>query len=394
MKIAIVSKEAHANSHAKALEEAGYASIMLGGSPVSIPPTVDVVVCRTASCSHGGSDTALAWARAGGGTLIMENGVASMMREVYKLEGRTDEIPVIEDEGPSRIPFDEVLEGARVLSETRSESPEELLSLLQTLYPNEPKSVIRSALASFISIEPVPEESPVAAVNPIVLPVDSKYIRDYGPEKFTSKLEVGVEVWKNLSEGELSEIRAWMNEGKKKTPPCKSVFDKVFGNPHGFIALILLICEKGALTVTDVDSAYDRFVGRKLNTVAVRAVSEALEIPLRNGREKSEPPALPQVIEFPEPSLPPPQREEAQMQVGLRDEEILTMLLKISDQLDALTEKISGVDLKGIENRLDNLTSQVETIRSIGPAPSGNPQDLFANLSKLGLEVTLRPIQK
>jgi len=328
----------------------------------------------------------------------MENGVASMMREVYRLEGRTEIPPLPVDEEEARVPFDEVLEGARVLSETRKDSPEELLSLLQTLYPNEPTSVIRAALASFI---PLKEENPMPA---LLAPAENSYIRTYGHEKFNQKTAAGLRLWNDLTPDQVLEIRTWMNEGKKKAFPCKEVFDQIFGNPHGFIALILLTCEAGTLSCSDVDSAYGRFVGKKLNTVAVKAVAESLGIPLRDARPGPKKAEENKVIDFPEPSIPAPAPTPApnreveppvQMIGGLRDEEILTMLLKISDQLDALTSKISGINLEGVETRLDALTARMEAMNSTIPLPAtGSPTDIFGALSKLGLEVTLRPLQK
>jgi hypothetical protein len=88
MRIGIVSEESHVNSHRRALEERGHEVVLLGGSPSKIPPTVEVVLLRTVGCSHGASDTAFAWSRAGNGHLIVADGVAATLSAVAAYEAK------------------------------------------------------------------------------------------------------------------------------------------------------------------------------------------------------------------------------------------------------------------------------------------------------------------
>ena len=88
MRIAIISEESHVNSHKRALEAKGHEVVLLGGSPSKIPPTVDVTVLRTVGCSHGASDTAFAWSRAGKGHLIVEDGVAATLAALAAYEAK------------------------------------------------------------------------------------------------------------------------------------------------------------------------------------------------------------------------------------------------------------------------------------------------------------------
>lgn len=68
--IGIVSKEAHAKSHGQAIRKMGHQVTMLGGSPQSIPPSIDIVICRPASVSHNGYNCTMKWKRKGGEAII------------------------------------------------------------------------------------------------------------------------------------------------------------------------------------------------------------------------------------------------------------------------------------------------------------------------------------
>lgn len=88
MLIGIVSKDAHIKSHSKALRDDGFDVVGLGSSPTEVPPTVDLLVLRTQSCSHGGSNTAYTWSRATKKPLIVENGLSgirSKLRELFPM---------------------------------------------------------------------------------------------------------------------------------------------------------------------------------------------------------------------------------------------------------------------------------------------------------------------
>ena len=78
MLIGIVSKDEHIKIHAQALRKDGFSVVGLGSSPTQIPPTVDLVILRTQSCSHGGSDTAFSWSRSTKRPLIVENGLTGI----------------------------------------------------------------------------------------------------------------------------------------------------------------------------------------------------------------------------------------------------------------------------------------------------------------------------
>ena len=88
MKIAIVSARKHCKSHITALRRDGYDVRCLGASPTKIPPSYEVVVMRTSSCSHGGSATVLSWSRETGRPLIVHDGLSSIRRDLKALNGQ------------------------------------------------------------------------------------------------------------------------------------------------------------------------------------------------------------------------------------------------------------------------------------------------------------------
>jgi len=83
--IGIVSKDEHIKVHTKALREEGFEVLGLGSSPTDVPPNVDVLILRTQSCSHGGSDTAYHWNRTTKKPLIVENGLTGIRAKLQKL---------------------------------------------------------------------------------------------------------------------------------------------------------------------------------------------------------------------------------------------------------------------------------------------------------------------
>ena len=95
MKIGIISKKPHAKNHAQALQREGHEVVLLDGNPTKIPSSIELVVCRTASCSHEASNVALEWKRRGGGYLVMENGLSGALRKIRQIiEPKAPVVPV------------------------------------------------------------------------------------------------------------------------------------------------------------------------------------------------------------------------------------------------------------------------------------------------------------
>lgn len=94
MQIGIVSEKRHAKMITNVIEEAGHKPVLLGGNPnVRIPPRIKVIALRTVSCSHGASDTVMAWKRAqeDDHTLVNANS-RSQLVEGLKAKGLWDRL--------------------------------------------------------------------------------------------------------------------------------------------------------------------------------------------------------------------------------------------------------------------------------------------------------------
>ena len=61
--VGMVSKTAHSAAHRVAIQKSGLKVEDLGGNPKSIPDRIDLLICRTASCSHSASAMCFAWAK-------------------------------------------------------------------------------------------------------------------------------------------------------------------------------------------------------------------------------------------------------------------------------------------------------------------------------------------
>lgn len=94
MNIGIISDKAHAKSHAKLLRSRSHTVHLLGGNPSGIPETLDVLVCRPASSSHGGFDTAMSVKRGKGPTqVIIANGVKEIATAVASMNPAASKPP-------------------------------------------------------------------------------------------------------------------------------------------------------------------------------------------------------------------------------------------------------------------------------------------------------------
>jgi hypothetical protein len=94
MNIGIISDKAHAKSHAKLLRSQSHTVHLLGGNPSGIPETLDVLVCRPASSSHGGFDTAMSVKRGKGPTqVIIANGVKEIATAVASMNPAASKPP-------------------------------------------------------------------------------------------------------------------------------------------------------------------------------------------------------------------------------------------------------------------------------------------------------------
>ena len=83
--LGIVSKEAHVKSHAAALEQDGFEIRLLGGSPIAFPMTLDAIIVRIASSSHGGVDQARKYAKTRNIPLVEADGLTGIRTKLRSL---------------------------------------------------------------------------------------------------------------------------------------------------------------------------------------------------------------------------------------------------------------------------------------------------------------------
>ena len=102
MNIGIISNEPHAKSHARELTQLGHTVSLLGGRPNIVPPSVDVIVCRPASCSHQGFDVAMAEKRAGR-RVIIANGVVEVVDAIQLLDPQQKKKKKVSEPEPAKI---------------------------------------------------------------------------------------------------------------------------------------------------------------------------------------------------------------------------------------------------------------------------------------------------
>jgi hypothetical protein len=83
--LGIVSKEAHVKSHAAALEQDGFEVRLLGGSPISFPMSLDAIIVRIASSSHGGVDQARKYAKTRNIPLVEADGLTGIRAKLRSI---------------------------------------------------------------------------------------------------------------------------------------------------------------------------------------------------------------------------------------------------------------------------------------------------------------------
>ncbi len=85
----MVSKPEHCQVHARALEGEGHTVKILGSAGnIEFPPTLEIIVVRIASCSHGASEVAFAHAKKHNLPLVVKDGLTAIRNEVAKIAKR------------------------------------------------------------------------------------------------------------------------------------------------------------------------------------------------------------------------------------------------------------------------------------------------------------------
>lgn len=126
MKVGLLSKLPHCKPHVDAIRELGFQVKKLGPSPTSIPQSVDILVVRVDSVSHGGDAVARKWARSTKKPVVYENGVSGIRRELSAMVAKNNNLRT----PPSGVPWseafsdDQFVEAYREVKEGFVQSPE------------------------------------------------------------------------------------------------------------------------------------------------------------------------------------------------------------------------------------------------------------------------------
>lgn len=398
MKVGIISKEAHAKSHAAALEEAGFLPVMLGSNPNEVPATIPLVVCRTLSCAHGGMDTALAWSRGGGGRLIVENGVKRMLKKALHFRSEVEGTPapmVTEADTASEVALascEDLREAAQVLADARPDDPYELLvDVMRRMYPKEEVSLLRSVVASIRAPVPAPAPpAPTAECIPVQPPSPKPYPKRLASYIAESAVDVRMEkawgVRDSLTNEQAMSIGKWASTGAEGNIPHGDLLRKLNRNPVGFSGLLLL-CTETPLAMKDLSRAYSRVFGKVLFAPLAEAAAWWLGVSLTGATKTNPNPDTPKSAEGPPvPAAKPEIIPDPVPTPAKGDEHTLAVLKALSVSLDRLLTRVEELD-----ERVVDLTTRINNMPH-APVVTGTVStgDALAALAAKGLEVVVR----
>lgn len=110
LKVAIVSNMDHAKSVARALREAGHTGFPFPTVKGRIPPSMDVILCRDRSTSHGAFDICNEERRRGNRPVVIENGVRKAVDAINAIAAGTWEPPNLAPDVTEEVPVSETEE--------------------------------------------------------------------------------------------------------------------------------------------------------------------------------------------------------------------------------------------------------------------------------------------
>jgi len=275
-KIGIVSKLAHCKSHLAALTKDGFDVVALGGSPTTIPPSIDVVVVRIESCSHGAHKVALNWSRKTGGRLITENGISGIRRALTK--------------SPDETGYLKYRRAAEVL--LRDRTTDDKSQVLETLLAMGADSLTADKVVSevFAALpDPTKEDSVTLFPQPYPNPAECGWAALVSQERAHTQAKLGVKVLLSLPVEQRETIRslylAGMRSPTRYFPPAGSAefqgkswasFRDLNGRPHQFfVVLLLCLSAKEPHHRNSLQLAYHSFSGKRTDGRVANAAAWA-----------------------------------------------------------------------------------------------------------------------
>ena len=348
-KIGVVSKHAHCKNHMKALQKDGYDVVELGPGPTSIPDSIDLVVLRTESCSHKGSDTAFAWSRETGKRLIVENGITGIRRA---LSPEAMELPRLQ----------------RALALLRQDRPDDSPSKIQA-------ALLSMGASPTILAALIPTESQEFSMVlfPTPYPPDTKWARAIPETRIREQAALGLQVFNRVEDDIKTLIRDFFLEnmhGPEPYFPSKSTLRKhkiqqlhpLVGKPLQFFTFFFLcLPEDQGYQRLHAQRVYESFSGKRNDVRVIDAAAWA------TGRRVYLTPKVCNQVEAPQVEAP---QVEAQPPRPVLVEDLIQ---KLRDDLEGeiLLLMEQGAVLKGentsLRSTLDDHSSralaQAESIR-------------------------------
>ena len=366
-KIGIVSKHAHCKSHITALAKDGFDVVALGGSPTNIPPSIDVVVVRTESCGHGGSDTALEWSRKTGKRVIMENGLSGIRRALK--------------EDPQ---LQKYTRAAEILLRDRPEDTAEQVrdTLVAMGADLQTATKVVESIDALNSTTAEPEEGTMFP-HPYPEPTEGTWAALVPESRARTQAQIGRQVYDGLRPEVRQTIRdifmsRMAGEGPYFLPSSDNTFKgrkwKAFrdlrGKPHQFSTVLLLClpsdepyCRK------PLHRAYQTYSGKRTDGRVVEAAAWATghTILLEKKWPKAE---------------TPDQQETPKVEVGKVPEEFLEKLRSPEPAAADFTGQLKNLQNQMEEQVLD-LMSQMDKVKRENETLRAEVKDLRAEVSTL-----------
>jgi len=384
MKVGIISKPDHAKSHAAALEAAGFTPVMLGGNPSEVPPTVPLLVCRTMSCSHAGTNLALAWSRAGKGTLIVENGVKAILDKAIRARKTSglEEGPKTSTPKPVQVPYADLCKAAEDLVRAQPhKSLDSLTGTLSHMFPHEDTGLLRAAVATVSTPAPVEPEVPMPFVEfevpmptPVKRPYPDRFAAKFTEEAVDHRMEAAWQVRERMSPVEVDSFNAWVQGGCRGEVPTPVL--SLRSNPIGVAGLVLLCAGDTPVTRGMVAQVYGAAFNKSFHILMAEIAAWWLNVTLASAAD------VPTPARAPKPSVTPmPEQTPAPNRNNADNAELLAAIQALSKSLDALTAKVDSLG-----SDVDRLKVRADAV--VAPGTPGG--DTLAALAALGLEVVVR----
>ncbi len=362
MDIGIVSKPSHCKTHKRVLVGMGYNVRVLGADPTSIPDSLDLLVVRVASISHGGEKVARMWGKNNDKPTIYENGISGILRKL-ELSGLTP-------------------------------NPETAVPQEDTHLDNCTSQTEAHMFPRSIAVEESPgkEHSWYKRFN---FPKFEDSVAKVW-ESFSHKTPSGSQEFFNFTEksAELTSVSAEDFEVEEYSGLLLRYFE-FSGDPFSSMVLFFMFASDGFCPyIRDATKFYSLMTGGKsLDTATIKGVAWHMGLPSPKNAPRGGVTSSPTPVQT---SLPPVQKDGSNQEAsesGLMDtvESNTSAILEVMEDLSTFKGGVGG----HIASLRDEVNRLKKTIRDMIGAPPSDYDDTLNRIKKLelGESETLRQAQ-